>query len=141
VSTVIFPGNEIEAEVIYNQSEKIYVLTLHNKTLKWHISKTITTASAKNSETPAARSSAECIVEAPPFFDSPSPLANFGTFTFDSCLAQKNALHGKLEPIGSVGQATVKFEMVASDGTPKAKTSNLSSNKDSFSVTWKNPGP
>jgi Peptidase A4 family len=97
-SNPVAPGDELSASVTYaptttvgrhgkKSTAYVYTLTLidHGPTNSWTQSKQITTT------TVYARSSAECITEAP-YYQNVLPLADFGTVSYSSCDANGSPL-------------------------------------------------
>jgi hypothetical protein len=114
------PGDTIDASVTYEGSNE-FVYTLADVTRDWSVSTTQT-------ESGAARSSAEVIVEAPCCTASGGilPLADFGTVGFTN-----SAVDG--EPIGDLDPAQII--MVDNSGLDKDTVSALADEAD-WSATW-----
>jgi hypothetical protein len=132
------PGDTISATVTY-VSGTTFTLTITDITEGWAFATT-------GSQSGAADSSAEWIVEAPSSYFGVLPLANFGTAYFGSdytgvpytCSATIGGVSG---PIGSFGSSVEQINMVTNRGVLKDSTSSLSSpDGTSFSVTWKSSG-
>lgn len=79
------------------------------------------------------RLSAEWIVEAP-YMNGTLPLSSFGSVFLSNCTAEISNVSG---PIDDIAWAWDNMNMVAPDGSPKALTSSLSVDGESFSVAWK----
>ncbi len=133
----VHPGDVISAEVKYIAGK--FAVTITDVTTR----QTFSTTKAVGS---AARSSAECIAEAPSSGGGILPLANFGTAYYgqvntgvlSTCYATINGVTGSF---GSFGSNVQQITMVAYDGSVKAQPSALSTDGTSFSVTWKSKGP
>ncbi|MGD0995421.1 MAG: G1 family glutamic endopeptidase [Candidatus Bathyarchaeia archaeon] len=152
-SLSIKPGNTISASVTYTgsssgsgrgfvsrQSISTFTATITDVTT----GKSYTTTGTVDN---AARSSAECIAEAPSSSRGLLPLANFGTVNYGldntavtgTCYATVSGVNG---PLGSFGSAVQRITMVTSKGVTKALPSLApSSDGTSFSITWANAGP
>ena len=138
ISTLaIHPGDVIYAEVKFAATK--FTCTIKDVTTGKSFS---TSASVK-----AQRTSAEWIAEAPSSFTGVLPLANFGTvwFGFDntSLPATNSAtIAGTTGLLGSFSSAVaINMVGVGNPSLTKASTSAISSDKTSFSVTWKAAGP
>jgi hypothetical protein len=90
-TTTIKPGDEITASVAFSGTDT-FTLTIKDTTEGW--TKTATKVSSGD-----ARSSAECIVSAP-YSGEVLPVADFGTFTFDTCVVDGVSIIS-LDPIVS----------------------------------------
>jgi hypothetical protein len=117
-TNVVKPGDTIVASVTFSGTET-YTLTVQDTTEGW-------TKTTVKEASGLARSSAECVVEAP-YDGSVLPLADFGVFNFASCDVDG-------EPISRINP--VQIQMTTSSGAPEATTSALSGG--SFSVSWDN---
>jgi hypothetical protein len=116
----ISPGDTIMATVTY-QSGSSFKYTLQDVTKGW-------IANTTQTESSAARSSAEVIVEAPCCTNSGGilPLANFGTVNFSGSLVNGAAI-GNTSPTG--------ITMIDSSSRDKDTISSLSGG-ESWSATW-----
>jgi hypothetical protein len=147
ISTIaVQPGNVFSATVKYSSTTGKFTVTLQDVTTGVKYSKSDKVASA-------ARSSAECIVEAPGGDTSNTegiyPLAKFSTVGFGltntqvkgTCEATVNAV---TKGIGSFSTDSHEFIMFvypySPPGTPMATPSAITAGK-SFTVTWDNAGP
>jgi len=130
-SNPVEPGDAMSASVTYAKSTTsgrhgrgtayVYTLTLIDKN-RWTKSTQITTTTAY------ARSSAECITEAP-YYENVLPLADFGTVSYSSCDANGSPLRSSssgLEQITMINGTT---------GATESSTSPLDAFGD-FSNTW-----
>ena len=125
-----FPVNVadlIGAEVKY-VSANTFQLTLVNHTRNVY---TIIPASYTRSSN-ALRSSAEWIVEAP-YLNGVLPLSNFGTVALTNCLATISGIQGGIK---STHWAFDPLTMKTTSGVIKSLPSLLSSNAESFTLTW-----
>ena len=129
----VSPGDVISAEVSYSGGS----FTLHVTDLT-HAQDYIHKATVSG----ASRSSAEWVIEAPTSTGTTVlPLANFGTADLgtdyttvaSSCYATVSGVSGGIGTFGSATQIT----MTGSGGAVKAQSSSLTSDGDSFSITWK----
>ena len=120
-SNAVSPGDHFTASVTYSGSNK-YVLKIADTTKGW--SHTI-----NKTQSGLARSSAECIIEAP-YDGGVLPLANFGTVNFTSCDANGSAI-GNSNP--------TQITMVSDGGTQEDTISSLSSGAN-FSGKWDSSG-
>ncbi len=120
-------GDSITGVVSY-VGNNIFQLVLTNNTRR-----VTYTVPSTYTRTIANRSSAEWIVEAPSE-NTVLPLANFGTATMTSCSCTINGVSG---PINSTKWKNDKITMITPSGLTKALPSALSTNGQSFSVTWK----
>jgi hypothetical protein len=134
-SNPVAPHDQMNASVTYakattagghgrKSAASTYTLTLtdNGPTNTWTESKTITTTTAY------ARSSAECITEAP-YYQAILPLAGFGTVNYSSCEANGSGLTSSspgLEQITMINGTT---------GATESSTSGLGP-LGSFSNTW-----
>jgi len=136
-------GDMIDAEVKYQSTAKNYLLTIRDKTQKWHTGGDGTPlppqsdTSVPGANTTAARGSAECIAENPPVtlggFSGSTGLADFGSVFLTNCVADGKA-------IGNIGPDTAMFVMAKDfDNTIKAQPSGLNNARKTFSVTWFEP--
>jgi len=116
----ISPGDTISASVTYEGGNE-FVYTLHDVTKGWSTSTTQT-------ESGAARSSAEVIIEAPCCTASGGilPLADFGTVNIADSVVDG-------APIGTTSPAEII--MIDNSGRDKDTVSALSGNEN-FSATW-----
>jgi len=159
VSATVSPNDNISATVTYTgsssktgffgefgflardprgRSSSTFTVTIADITAGWTFT---TTGTVTN----AARSSAECIAEAPSSSSGVLPLANFGTVYFGSdytkvagtCSATVN---GATETIGSFGSALQEITMVTNKGVIKASPTAITDGT-SFTITWANAGP
>jgi hypothetical protein len=135
-SNTVAPGDEMSASVAYapttttgrhgrKSTAYVYTLKLTDATAGWTEKTPITTT------TSYARSSAECITEAPSY-ENILPLADFGTVSYSSCDANGSALTSfpsELEQITMVNGTT---------GATESSTSPLDASGD-FSNTWVSP--
>ena len=117
----ISPGDTISASVTY-ESGSSFEYTLSDKTKNWSVSTTQT-------ESSAARSSAEVIVEAPccTALGQPLQLADFGTVNFSDSVVDGSAI-GNTSP--------EQITMVGNSGNDKDTVSSLSAGEN-WSATWK----
>lgn len=125
-----FPVNEgdlIGAEVTYISGNK-FTLSISNHTRDVYT--TIPSSYTKVAGT--QRNSAEWIVEAP-FAGEVLPLADFGTVSFTDCQATINGITGS---INNAHWQNEEIIMEGNGGVIKAMPSSLSTNGESFSVTW-----
>ena len=120
LSNPVQPGDAISASVTTNGSGS-FTLTIADSTQHWSFS-------TKQSSKKAKLGSAEWIAEAPSGSGGVLPLANFGTVSFSSCLANGVAI--------SSNPNVDEIVMQTSGGTVKAQPSGLSGGT-SFSVAWK----
>jgi hypothetical protein len=131
-SNQVAPTDQMSASVTYSpatttgghgrkSTASTYTLTLIDTTAHWTASKTITTT------TTYARSSAECITEAPSY-QAVLPLADFGTVNYSSCEANGSRLT-------SSSSGLEQITMINGAGATKSSTSSLDSFGD-FSNTW-----
>jgi hypothetical protein len=129
----ITPGDNIEAEVSYDESAQVFTLHLRNVT-------TLQSFRIKSAVPNAKRNSAEWIAEAPANgAGNILPLSNFGTVFLghyytgvgSSNTATINGINGTIGSFGKVSDLV----MVNNDGTIKALPSPLSNNGSSFAVT------
>ena len=118
-SSPVSPGDNLSASVTYIGGGK-YTLKISDSTRGWSHTLTKSLASGK-------RSSAEVIVEAPCCTGSGGvlPLANFGTMSFTSSLANGSA----------IGNSNPTQIIMQSGSTQKDSISALSGGTD-FSATW-----
>lgn len=130
----VSPGDNIEAEVSYNQTTQLF--TAHIKNITTAQSFRISSAVPN-----AMRSSAEWIAEAPSstFTGQILPLSKFGTVFmghYYTGIAQTNwaTVGGASGDIGTFPNVS-DIVMVKNDGTIKALPSPLSTNGSSFAVT------
>jgi hypothetical protein len=133
-SDTVTPGDQLSASVSYSPSTttgghgrkstgSTYTLTLNDTTARWTETKTITTTTAY------ARSSAECITEAP-YYQAVLPLADFGTVNYGSCEANGS-------PLTSTSSGLQQITMTnGTTGAIESSTSALGP-LGSFSNTWK----
>jgi hypothetical protein len=136
-SATVKPGDAVSAMVTY-VSGTAFTLTIIDITRGWNFTTT-------GSQSGAAESSAEWIVEAPSSYFGVLPLANFGTAYFGSdytgvpntCNA---TIGGTSGPIGSFGSSVELINMVTNRGVLKDSTSFLTGDGTSFSVAWKSSG-
>lgn len=120
-------GDVIEAEVNY-QGSKEFQLSLVN-----HTQNRYTVIPGKRTKsTVAKRSSAEWIVEAP-YSSEVLPLSDFQQVAFTNCTA---TINGKTGGIANKGWQADALTMESSTGVVKAVPSALSSDDQSFTVTW-----
>jgi hypothetical protein len=129
----VSPGDVISAEVSYASGTfTVHITDLTHSQDYTH----------KASVSGASRSSAEWIIEAPTSTGTTVlPLANFGTTNLGSdyttvastCYATVSGLSGGIGSFGSATQVT----MTGSGGTVKAQSSTLTTDGQSFSITWK----
>lgn len=117
-SNTVRPGDHFTASVTFSGTST-FTLVLSDTTRGW--SHTIT-----KSQSGLARSSAECIVEAPSSSSGVLPLANFGTLNFSNCLSNGSV-------IGN--QSPIQIIMVDSSGLQKDSISALSSGEN-FTAKW-----
>jgi hypothetical protein len=127
-SVPVKPGDQISAEVKYDQDK--FIVSITDVTT----GKSFSTSAKVNR---AERNSAEWITEAP-WHAGVLPLANFGQVDFSSCYATISGSEGS---IGSFGTAINPITMVSESGADKATPSSLSADGTSFSVTWNSAGP
>jgi hypothetical protein len=131
-SNPVAPNDEMSASVTYAKStgsgrhartSYVYTLTLidHGPTNSWTESKQITTTTAY------ARSSAECITEAP-YYQAVLPLADFGIVNYSSCEANGS-------PLTSSSPGLEQITMTNGSGATESSTGALGS-LGSFSNTW-----
>jgi hypothetical protein len=116
-SNTVRPGDHFTASVTFSGT-RTYTLVLKDTTQGW------TKTETKN-QSGLARSSAECIIEAP-YDGGVLPLANFGTVSFTSCDANGSA-------IGT--QSPIEITMVSDAGHQTDSISGLTSNAN-FTGTW-----
>jgi Peptidase A4 family len=117
-SNTVRPGDHFTASVTFSGTNT-FTLVLKDTTQGW------TKTETKN-QSGLARSSAECIVEAPSSSSGVLPLANFGTLNFTSCLSNGSA-------IGN--QSPIQIIMQDSSGNNKDSISALSGGEN-FTATW-----
>ena len=117
-SNTVHAGDHFTASVTFSGTNT-YTLVLKDTTQGW------TKTETKN-QSGLARSSAECIIEAPSSSSGVLPLANFGTVNFTSCLANGSAI-GNHSPIEII--------MQDSSGNNKDSITGLTSGEN-FSGTW-----
>ncbi len=136
-SKPVVPGDPMSASVKYSQTTTtsrgrrsstsyLYTLTLTDKNPKtgWTESTPITTT------TSYARSSVECVTEAP-YYENILPLADFGTVSYASCEANG-------APLTSSSSGLNQITMVnGTTGATESSTSPLDAFGD-FSNTWMN---
>jgi hypothetical protein len=140
----VHPGDVFSATVKYSASK--FTVTLKDVTTGVSYSKSDTVSGA-------ARSSAECITEAPGGDSSNAegiyPLANFGKVSFGVANTQVKGtcevtVNGATKGLGSFGSESDMLTMFvypySPPGTPMATPSGLTAAK-SFTVTWDNAGP
>lgn len=120
-------GDVIEAAVTYTGSNQ-FQLKIINHTQNVY---TVIPANLTQSST-ANRNSAEWIVEAP-YSSGILPLSDFQTITFSNCKAVINNTNGS---IADGSWQADDLTMVSSIGVTKATPSNLSSDYESFTVSW-----
>jgi peptidase A4-like protein len=118
--STVSPGDTMKATVTY-ESGSSFLYTLQDVTKGW-------TANTTQSESGAARSSAEVIVEAPCCTNSGGilPLADFGTVNFSNSLVNGSA-------IGNTNPAEII--MIDNSGRDKDTISSLSGGEN-WSATW-----
>jgi hypothetical protein len=120
----ISAGDHFSASVIRN-SNGSFTMSITDKT-------TSTTWATTASQAGTARTSAECIAEAPSGGSGLYPLSNFGHVRFSSCRATiSHANHG----IGSFSTVTAITMTSTSSTRIKASVSSLTNNS-AFTVTW-----
>lgn len=121
-------GDSISAQVSYSGSNR-FSLRLYNNTQGVYtiIPSSYTTMPG------AQRSSAEWIVEAPSSNLGILPLADFSHVAFTNCTANLNGVTGGIKNRHWVFDS---ITMRTQSGAIKALPSSLSSNGESFSVTW-----
>lgn len=112
------PGDTITATVTYESGDD-FKYTLADSTQNWSVSTTQT-------ESGAARSSAEVIIEAPSSNSGVLPLADFGTVNLSNATVDGSAL-GNASP--------EQITMVDNSGQDKDTVSSLSGGEN-FSATW-----
>jgi hypothetical protein len=122
-------GDVISASVEYT-SNNIFILRLYNDTKK--VSFTVPTSYTTLSS-PADRSSAEWIVEAP-YFNGILPLANFSTDYMWGCRAK---IKGVLANIKNTSWSNIAVTMVKTSAVNKAVPSDILPDNGSFFITWK----
>jgi len=127
-AATVKPSDLISASVTYVSVTTTFTLSITDQTEGW-------TFTISGSQSGATESSAEWIVEAPSSNFGVLPLANFGTVAFTGCAAKVGITTG---PISSFTYEQIN--MVTNRGVVKDTTSSLSSNGESFSVTWKSSG-
>lgn len=121
-------GDVISGQVTYLGSS-VFQLTITNHTR----AVTFTVPSSYTISRSAKRSSAEWVVEAPSSNYGVLPLAQFSPVTMTGCIATINGVSG---PINSSKWQNDQIAMATNAGVPKAQPSTLSSNGESFTVTW-----
>ena len=112
------PGDHMSGSVTFSGSST-YTLVLKDSTQGW-------TQTVVKNQSGLARSSAEVIVEAPSSSSGVLPLADFGTVSLSSSMANGSAL-GNFSP--------TEIIMVDSSGADKDRVSTLSGGEN-FSATW-----
>ncbi|HEY7144814.1 MAG TPA: G1 family glutamic endopeptidase [Streptosporangiaceae bacterium] len=117
-SNTVHAGDHFTASVTFSGTNT-FTLVLKDTTQGW------TKTETKN-QSGLARSSAECIVEAPSSESGVLPLANFGTLNFTSCLANGSA-------IGN--QSPIQIIMQDSAGNNEDSISALTSGEN-FTAKW-----
>lgn len=123
-------GDKVQASVGYFGSKTggkengNYILTLRNLTQGWYFLQ-----QEKGSTALSAHDTAEWIVEAPSTAGYITPLANFGKVTFINCSANGKSI--KPWPKLKIHLTQPSYRNVR-----KARTSDLSSDGKSFTVTW-----
>jgi hypothetical protein len=136
-SKSVAPNDQMSASVTYSPTTTIgrhgkkstaslYTLTLTDKPTSgsgWTESTKITTTTAY------ARSSAECITEAP-YYQAVLPLADFGTVNYSSCEANGSALTSSSSGLEWITMTN------GTTGATESSTSALDGSGD-FSNTWK----
>jgi hypothetical protein len=124
-------GDVISASVEYT-GNNIFILRLYNDTKK--VSFTVPTSYTTVSS-PADRSSAEWIVEAP-YYNGVLPLANFGRSYLFGCMAN---IRGTLAMIKNNSWSNIALTMVTNSGANKAVPSALLPDpaNGAFTVDWK----
>ena len=122
-------GDNMGATVVY-KGRNVFQLTIVNYTHEVYTVVPTSYTTVRN----AKRNSAEWIVEAPSSESGVLPLAKFGTIAMTNCTA---TINGKTAPINSTAWKNDPLTMTTMSGIPKAVPSKLSSNGQSFTVTWK----
>jgi hypothetical protein len=116
-------GDQITTTVTYDGSN--FNLTISNDTQG-------AKANVKKSANSSYKmQSVEWIVEAPALGNDIVPLASFSPITWYNCTATVNGQTGNISQFSNES-----VNMVASNGSVKATTSNLNGNGDTFTVTW-----
>lgn len=122
-------GDSMSAHVSYDVSTTTWTLALSDTTQNWTFSTTIIDGLL-------SRSSIEWIVERPEVCNptcSLTSLSDFSTFTMTGATAQT----GTVSP-----ESGVSIDMVGNDSsTVLSRVGSLSTDGESFSVTWQNSGP
>ena len=144
-SVTVSPGNVFQGVVKFNATTSKFSVTLKDITTGTHFTK------SNPSGFTGSRSSAECIAEDPGGSTSHSGLyylAKFGTVKFgQDYTAVKNTctatVNGKTKAIGAFGKLSDELTMVnfLNPTVIMAKPSALTTDKKSFTITWKSAGP
>lgn len=133
-------GDVIEAEVEYlganKKGKQNFLLSIVNHTHQAYFTKQMQPPTSAGK---VGTASAEWIAEAPEVNGRLAPLANFQTGVFSNCTATINGVSGGI--VNGAWQTAAITMVSQSSSQLKAVPSSVSSNGESFSVTWENSGP
>jgi Peptidase A4 family len=133
----MYPLNAVQVYAAVSAGDHFSATVTHNAngtfTMSITDTTTATTWATTASQSGTARTSAECIAEAPSGGSSLYPLSNFGHMRFSSC---KATISGATHAIGVFSTVTAITMVSASSSTRiKASVSSLTNNT-AFTVTW-----